>query len=61
MWGDILTALALMLVFEGIIPFLNPQGMRRMMIMAAQMNDDFLRFVGLSSMLAGVILLYLVR
>jgi hypothetical protein len=61
MWIDLLTALALVLVLEGIMPFINPAGLRKMIVVVAQMNDVTLRFIGLSSMLAGLLLLYLVR
>lgn len=61
MWKEILTALALVLVIEGIMPFLNPAAMRRMMVMVAQMDDKTLRVVGLTSMISGVLLLYLVH
>jgi uncharacterized protein YjeT (DUF2065 family) len=61
MLTDFLTALALVLIIEGIMPFLNPEGMRRMFIMASQLNNTSLRFIGLSSMLMGLIFLYLVR
>lgn len=60
-WTDLLTALALVLVIEGIMPFLNPTGMRRVMLMAAQMNNSTLRGLGLTSMLIGIVVLYLVR
>ena len=61
MWNDLLTARALVLVLEGIMPFINPAGLRKMIVVVAQMNDVTLRFIGLSSMLAGLLLLYLVR
>jgi uncharacterized protein YjeT (DUF2065 family) len=61
MLTDFLTALALVLIIEGIMPFLNPEGMRRMFMMASQLNNTSLRFIGLSSMLMGLIFLYLVR
>jgi hypothetical protein len=61
MWHDILVALALMLVIEGILPFLNPAGIRKALIMMAQMDDRQLRFGGLSSMIIGVIVLYLIN
>lgn len=61
MWTDLLTALALVLVIEGIMPFINPAGMRRMMMLVMQMDDATLRTIGLTSMLSGVILLYLVH
>jgi uncharacterized protein YjeT (DUF2065 family) len=52
----VLGALALMLVFEGLLPFLNPPLWRRVFERALQMSDGQLRFVGLSSMLIGVLL-----
>ena len=61
MWHDLWVALALLLVLEGIFPFLNPQGMRRMMLSIAQQNNRALRISGLVSMLFGVGLLYLVN
>ena len=61
MWHDLLVALALVLVIEGIVPFLNPQAMRRAMIALAQMNDRTLRFAGLTVMVVGCLLLYAVR
>jgi len=61
MWGTIATALALVLVIEGIMPFVNPGRMRRMLIMAAQLDDATLRIIGLTSMVIGVLLLYLVH
>ena len=61
MWSEFLTALALVFLLEGIIPFLNPEGMRKMLVMAMQLDDKTLRFVGLSSMIAGLILLYIVN
>ena len=61
MWHDIQVALALMLVIEGILPFLNPTGIRKALIMMAQMDDRQLRFGGLTSMIIGVVLLYLIN
>lgn len=61
MWHDLLTAFALVLVIEGILPFLSPHTMRRLMVQMAQMNERALRFAGLSSMVLGVVLLYLVK
>jgi len=61
MWHELWIATALLLVLEGILPFLNPDGVRRAMIMVSKMDDKQLRFTGLTSMLAGVLLLYLVK
>ena len=61
MWHDLLVALALLLVIEGVVPFLNPGAMRRAMLALADMNDGALRFAGLTVMVAGCLLLYVVR
>ena len=61
MWTELLTALALVFVIEGIMPFVNPAGLRRMMMLVTQMDDSTLRVIGLTSMLSGVLLLYLVH
>lgn len=61
MWESIVPALALVLVLEGILPFLSPKGWREAMSQAAQLSDNTLRILGFCSMLAGVIVLYLVR
>jgi len=50
-------ALGLMLVFEGIIPFLSPNRWRDMAASLANVDDRAMRFVGLLSMLIGVCLL----
>lgn len=61
MFNDLLAALALMLVVEGILPFLNPGALRRTLQALGQMDDRSLRIMGLLSMLSGVLMLYLVR
>jgi uncharacterized protein len=61
MGHDLWVALALVLVIEGILPFLSPGAWREMMRSAAELDDRTLRQVGLGSMLLGVALLYLVN
>lgn len=61
MWHDLLAAFALVLVIEGIMPFLSPDGWRRMMLSVSQLDDRALRLAGLISMLVGAGLLYLLR
>jgi len=61
MWTDLLSALALLLVIEGILPFLNPAGMKNTMRMLSEMDDRTLRITGFVTMIAGAILLYIVR
>jgi uncharacterized protein YjeT (DUF2065 family) len=52
-----LGALALMLVFEGLMPFLNPRGWRQVFERATKMSDGQIRMLGLVSLVAGLILL----
>ncbi len=60
--GDLLLgALALMLVLEGLLPFLSPSLWRRVFERAMRMTDGQIRFIGLSSMVAGLVLLALWR
>ena len=61
MWTDLLTTIALVFILEGIMPFVNPDGLKKMFLIATQLNNSNLRFIGLSSMLFGLLLLYLVR
>ncbi len=58
MWHDLLVALALVFVIEGIWPFLSPDGLRRAMLAIAELDDRALRIAGLVSMVSGVVLLY---
>ena len=60
-WYDLGVALALFLVLEGILPFLTPQGVRRVLETLIGLNDNQLRFAGLTSMLLGLVLLYAVK
>ena len=53
----VLGALALMLVFEGLLPFLSPTMWRQVFERAVRLSDGQIRFLGLSSMLAGMLLL----
>ena len=56
-----LIGLALMLVIEGIVPFLFPAMWRDMFRKLVLLTDGQLRFVGISAMLSGLLLLYLVK
>ncbi len=58
-WDLLLSALALMLVIEGLLPFFNPGLWRNVFTRAIRMTDGQLRFLGLSSMVAGAILLFI--
>ena len=60
-FSDLLAALALFFVFEGIAPSLHPRGVKRAFAKLLDVTDRELRIAGLGSMLVGVILLFLVR
>ena len=60
-WTALWQALALVLVIEGLLPALNPQGMRRSLLLLAQLETRVLRAIGLASMLLGALLLYLLH
>lgn len=61
MWQNLLSALALVFVIEGVLPFLNPAGYKRTMQTIAGMDERTLRGIGLGAMLFGLLMLYLVR
>lgn len=58
MWHHIFMALALVLVVEGILPFLNPTRWRRFLSRVSELPDRILRITGFSSMIVGAILLH---
>jgi len=59
-WQHLWIALSLVLVIEGIVPFLYPSRWRRLVAQIAMMDDRTMRIIGLCSMLIGLGLLYLV-
>jgi len=61
MWERLGDAIALLLVIEGVLPFINPAGMRRTLLAVSQLDDRALRAAGLTCMLAGVLLSYLLH
>lgn len=61
MWDDLAAALALVLVLEGILPFLNPGRWREAMRNLGNCDDRTLRAIGAASMLVGAVLLFIVR
>ena len=60
-WDDLLAALALVMIIEGLIPFISPQGYKNTMQQLISMNEPTLRIVGLSLMIVGAVSLLLVR
>ena len=60
-FSDLLAALALFFVLEGIMPFMNPAGLKRALAKLITIGDRDLRMAGLGSMLVGVLILFLAR
>lgn len=61
MWSEFLAALALVLVIEGIFPFIAPEKYQQIMAQLTQMPAKALRTIGLVSMVLGISFLYLLR
>ena len=61
MWTEILTALALVLVIEGLLPFAAPNRYRQMVAQIVGLSDNHIRTVGLVVIVIGLVLLYIVR
>ncbi len=60
-WNDLWAAFALYLVIEGLMPFANPGALKQALLQVAKLDDRTMRIVGLASMIAGALLLYVVR
>lgn len=61
MWQILFSAIALVFVIEGIIPFLCPDCYRKLMKKMTKQQDQTLRIMGLVSMLFGVVILYIIH
>ena len=61
MLPKLLTALALLMVFEGIFPFISPGGYKRAVGAMLKLPENNLRIFGLVLMVVGVVLLYVVN
>lgn len=60
-WQELFAAMALVLILEGIVPFMSPDALRKTYQRLVEMDDKTIRMSGLLSMIAGVILLTIVR
>lgn len=60
-WSEILTAIALLLVIEGMLPFVRPGLYKQLLAQIARVSDSQLRMYGLSAMIAGILLLFFMR
>jgi len=61
MWQELLVAGCLVLVIEGMLPFIAPHKWREMLANMLTLSDSTIRRIGLASMITGVILLYVVN
>jgi uncharacterized protein YjeT (DUF2065 family) len=61
MWLDVLRALSLVMVIEGIMPFVAPPRSREVFARLATLDDRGLRTIGLLSMLCGLAALQLIH
>ncbi|MBV1876203.1 MAG: DUF2065 domain-containing protein [Pseudomonadales bacterium] len=61
MWHEIGVALCLVLVIEGIVPFLYPARWKKMIVIAAQVDDSSMRLIGFASMMLGTGILYIIN
>lgn len=60
MWQELARALCLVLIIEGMLPFLYPDRWRRAVATLSTTSNHNLRFIGLVSMLVGLVLLLLI-
>jgi uncharacterized protein len=60
-WDVIIAAVALMLVFEGIMPFVAPAKWKQTMRQAIDLSDGQLRFIGLIAMVIGLTVLFFIK
>jgi len=61
MWHELAIAFCLMLVIEGILPFISPGRWRKMLLVLDQIDDNTMRMIGLGSMLTGTVLLLMIN
>ena len=60
-WSDLLAALALVLILEGIMPFASPSNLKKTFALVLQLDEKTLRTFGLLSIIVGLLLLYFIR
>ena len=59
--SEILTAVALLLVIEGMLPFVKPSRYKQLVSQIVRLSDSQLRVFGLTAMIGGLLLLFFVR
>ena len=61
MWQELGVAFSLVLIIEGILPFLYPARWKELVVMAAEVDDRTMRIIGFSFMILGLVLLQVFR
>ncbi len=59
-WQDLLTAFALLLILEGLLPFASPESIKKVYKTMVETPESTLRMFGLASIVAGLVLLYII-
>ncbi len=60
-WNELLVAFALVFILEGVMPFVHPAALKRLLLKLSATGERELRLVGFCSILAGLLILFLVR
>ncbi|HEX4376457.1 MAG TPA: DUF2065 domain-containing protein [Steroidobacteraceae bacterium] len=60
-WTDLIAALAIVCIIEGVMPFINPSGMKRLLERISSLEERQMRIAGFVSMAVGLTILFLVR
>lgn len=58
-WHDLFNAIALVLIIEGLLPFISPESLKKVYQSVMQTPESSLRMIGLASIVAGLVLLTL--
>ena len=60
-WADLFAGVAFYLILEGLLPFASPNSWRKGLAAMAELSDGQLRGFGLAVIVAGLVVLFLVR
>jgi hypothetical protein len=60
-WKEILTAVALVFIIEGMLPFIGPKRYRQLVAQIVRLSDNQIRTFGLTAMITGLVVLFVVR
>lgn len=60
-WSALVAGFAFYLILEGLMPFFNPSGFKRLLAMSLQISDEQMRKYGAVMLILGVILLFSVK